>query len=206
MLHKDGSAITVHARIQPVHDAHGELMAMVGFSTDVTEQRRSEAERKRNEEELEYLARASAILDSSLDLPVTLQQLAELAVPFIGDGCMVDVRRQDGTIERFAAAAVNDQLREGFVRLHRHPIDPEGNHPIARAMRSGEPQLPEQIDERGPRRLGKRRPSTSRTCAGSRAGSAWWRRSRRASVCWAPSRSRCRSERAGFGDRATSRS
>ena len=151
VLHKDGSAITVHARIQPVHDANGEMMAMVGVSTDVTEQRRSEAERKRNEEELAYLARASAILDSSLDLPLTLQQLAELAVPFIGDGCMVDVRGRDGTIERFAAAAVNDQLREGFVRLQQHPIDPEGNHPIARAMRSGEPQLPEQIasEDRG---------------------------------------------------------
>src|SRR4029079_325544 len=46
VLRKDGSAITVRARIQPVHDAHGELMAMVGFSTDVTERRRSEAERK----------------------------------------------------------------------------------------------------------------------------------------------------------------
>jgi PAS domain S-box-containing protein len=151
VLRKDGSAMTVQARIQPVHDAHGELMAMVGFSTDVTERRRSESERQRNEEELKYLARASAILDSSLDLPVTLQQLAELAVPFIGDGCMVDVRRQDGTIERFAAAAVNDPLREGFMRLQEHPIDPEGNHPIARAMRSGEPQLPDQIasEDRG---------------------------------------------------------
>lgn len=142
---RDGSPRTMHARIVPFYEAE-ELIAMVGFSTDVTEARHMDTERRRNEEELEYLARASAILDSSLDLPVTLQQLAELAVPFIGDGCMVDVRREDGTIERFALAAVDEELREGFERLHKHPIDPAGEHPIARAMRSGQAQLPDQIE------------------------------------------------------------
>ena len=68
-------------------------------------------------------------------------------MPFIGDGCMVDVRREDGTIERFAVAAVDDGLRAGFERLQRHPIDPEGEHPIARAMRSGESQLPDRSRE-----------------------------------------------------------
>jgi PAS domain S-box-containing protein len=143
--HRDGTPRTVHARIVPFYEAE-ELVAMVGFSTDVTEARRLEAERTRNEQELEYLARASAILDSSLDLHVTLQQLAELAVPFLGDGCMVDVRREDGTIERFALAAVDDTMRAGFERLRRHPIDPAGDHPIARAIRSGESQLPESIE------------------------------------------------------------
>jgi len=58
----------------------------------------------------------------------------------------VDVRRDDGTIERFALAAVDEPLRKGFERLRRHPIDPAGDHPIARAMRTGEAQLPEQIE------------------------------------------------------------
>ena len=142
---RDGVERTVHGRIVPFYEGE-ELSAMVGFSADVTDARRLEADRRRNEQELEYLARASAILDSSLDLHVTLQQLAELAIPFIGDGCMVDVRRDDGTIERYAVAAVDEDLRAGFERLHRHPIDAAGGHPIARAMRSGEPQLPDQID------------------------------------------------------------
>ena len=78
-------------------------------------------------------------------------------MPFIGDGCMVDVRREDGTIERFALAAIDDELRDGFERLHQHPIDPAGEHPIARAMRSGEAQLPEQIEGED-RRRGRRSP------------------------------------------------
>ncbi len=145
--HRDGSARTVHARIVPFYDPAAELVAMVGFSTDVTMERRHEAERQRDQLELAYLARASSILDSSLELSVTLQQLAELAVPFIGDGCMVDVRRDDGTIERFALAAVDDELHDAFVRLHQHPIDPAGEHPIARAMRTGQAQLPAQIEQ-----------------------------------------------------------
>jgi PAS domain S-box-containing protein len=147
---KDGSERMVHGRIVPFYDEDGELTAMVGFSTDVTADRKLEAERQRNEQELEYLARASAILDSSLDLSVTLQQLAELAVPFIGDACMVDMRRGNGSIDRVALAAVDDGLREGFERLRRHPIDPAGEHPIARAIRSGKPQLPEQLEDRTP--------------------------------------------------------
>jgi serine phosphatase RsbU (regulator of sigma subunit) len=60
---------------------------------------------------------------------------------------MVDVRAEDGTIERFAAAAVDDGLREGFLRLQKYPIEPDSEHPIARAMRTGEPQLPDQIGQ-----------------------------------------------------------
>ena len=156
----------------PFYDPPGELVAMVGFSTDVTMERRREAERQRDQLELAYLARASSILDSSLELPVTLQQLAELAVPFIGDGCMVDVRREDGTIERYALAAVDDELRDGFVRLHRHPS-------IRRAsIRSRGRCAP---DRRSCRRRsstrnarhGRAPRSTSRTCGAFPADSGW---------------------------------
>src|SRR5207247_9061162 len=42
-------------------------------------------------EELEFLASASAELDRSLDLDQTLQSVADLTVPYLADGCMVDL-------------------------------------------------------------------------------------------------------------------
>ena len=177
--HRDGSgAHRARAASCPFYDDAGELVAMVGFSTDVTEERRREADRQRNEEELEYLARASAILDSSLDLSVTLQQLAELAVPFIGDGCMVDVRREDGTIERFALAAVDERLREGFVRLQAPSRSiPPGEHPIARAMRIGRAAAAGADRRRGPRAVGQHARAPRGSAPLPRAASRWSRRS-----------------------------
>ena len=129
-----------------------------------------EAERRRNEQELEYLARASAILDSSLDLPVTLQQLAELAVPFIGDGCMVDVRREDGTIERYAIAAVDEGLASGI-----RAAAPASDRPRRRATPSRARCDPASRSCRSrstarTARPGAPRKSTGQTCGASPAG------------------------------------
>src|SRR5688572_21638620 len=41
---RDGHARTVHARIVPMFDDRGELLSMVGFSTDVTEERSRDSE------------------------------------------------------------------------------------------------------------------------------------------------------------------
>ena len=132
---------------------------------------------------------------------MTLQQLAELAVPFIGDGCMVDVRREDGTIERFALAAVDDELRDGFVRLHRHPIDPAGEHPIARAMRTGQSRSCRSRSTRRTARRGPARPSTSRTCGAFPGGSGWSLRSSRATGCSGTLSIALSPRRESFGDR-----
>ena len=62
----------------------------------------SDLEARRHE--LEFLATASAALDRSLDLDETLQSVADLAVPYLADGCMVDLLDDSGTIRRVAAA------------------------------------------------------------------------------------------------------
>ena len=51
------------------------------------------------EQDLRFLADASAILSSSLDYQRTMRALARLAVPMFGDYCAVDVIRDDGTFE-----------------------------------------------------------------------------------------------------------
>lgn len=99
------------------------------------------SERKRGQEALQFLVRASDALDETLDLDATLQTLARLPVPFLADGCMVDLRADDGSIERAASSAADETYEPVLDELRRHPIDPEGPHPIARAMRTGQMEI-----------------------------------------------------------------
>ncbi len=100
---------------------------------------------------LAFLARAGELLASSLDYDRTLDHLARLAVPAVGDFCIVDVL-DGGDFRRVAAVhalpaktALLDELRR------RYPATPDSPQPAARVLRSGEPELlavitPELVD------------------------------------------------------------
>ena len=96
--------------------------------------------------ELEFLVSASAELDSTLDLHETLQKLANLAVPNLGDGCMVDLLDEHGAIERVATATADESVKEVLERLKGQRIDLASEHPIAVAIRTGHLQHVEDID------------------------------------------------------------
>jgi len=51
-----------------------------------------------------FLANASSILGSSLDFHVTLQKVAQLAVPSIADWCATYIVEEQGIIRRTAVA------------------------------------------------------------------------------------------------------
>jgi PAS domain S-box-containing protein len=71
----------------PLRDTAGAVVA-VGYAVeDVTEQRRAEAERDRVERRLRLLGRASALLDTSLDLSATIREIVTVVVPEFADVC-----------------------------------------------------------------------------------------------------------------------
>ncbi len=77
----------------------------IGTSTDIDD-------RKRAEQALRLLAEASTVLAASLDYEAALGLVARLAVPTLGDWCMVDVRSDDGSLRRVAV-------------VHSDPASPE---------------------------------------------------------------------------------
>jgi PAS domain S-box-containing protein len=96
-----------------------------------------------------FVAEASEVLASSLDLETTLQRLARLAVPRLADLCRVYLIDPDGTLRMLAVAhsdprkaALSSEIQERFpVR----PSDPNG---ASHVVLTGEPQLiPELSDE-----------------------------------------------------------
>jgi PAS domain S-box-containing protein len=94
------------------------------------------------------LAEASQLLAGSLDDQATLASLARLAVPEICDLCVIDVRDDDGTIGRAAAAFVDPEKDSLLQELQRSfPIDPAGPHPVARVLRTGQPEVVAEISD-----------------------------------------------------------
>jgi signal transduction histidine kinase/CheY-like chemotaxis protein len=140
---------------------------MLGICADVTDRRQAEQERARllQDEQLArakaeaaeaeaeaarrratFLARASAVLASSLDYETTLQQVARLAVPDVADGCAVDLFTDDGSVQRVAVAA-RDPAGEalGWELWRRYPH--RADHPVQRGIRGGRPFLAGEITE-----------------------------------------------------------
>jgi PAS domain S-box-containing protein len=84
-----------------------------------------------------FLAEASRILASSLDYEETLRNVAELAVPELGDWCAVDLL-EDGVIRRVAVSHQDPARVELVQRLtERYPTDPESVVGVPQVLRTG---------------------------------------------------------------------
>ncbi|MCW3067899.1 MAG: hypothetical protein JWL67_524, partial [Solirubrobacterales bacterium] len=91
---------------------------------------------------VEILLEAGVMLATSLDVNTTIGQVARLTVPRLADLCVIDLLDDDGSIRKVAVAATDEELARGLEELRRRsPVDPDGEHPVARVIRSGEPEL-----------------------------------------------------------------
>src|SRR5262245_40404550 len=92
-----------------------------------------------------FLADASQILASSLDLQRTLSSVAALAVPNLGDWCVVDLLEQ-GEIERRALASVDGDPELESLMWHFAP-DPDQPRGVSRVIHGGGSELIEEITD-----------------------------------------------------------
>jgi serine phosphatase RsbU (regulator of sigma subunit) len=102
-----------------------------------------EAQRSRLVTELEtshqrqsFLLEVNRALATTRGLVGTIERLATVAVPVIGDLCLIDVATDDG-ITRLAAHHADSSLGPLVDELRRFPPDPRGDHPAAIVMRTG---------------------------------------------------------------------
>ncbi len=112
----DGAILHVETVALPTH-FEGRVATQV-VVRDITAYTRATAAQR-------FLAQASARLSSSLEYRETLRTVAQLAVPDLGDGCLVDLLEPDGSFERVAVAendvaendvTEKDVAREGIAR------------------------------------------------------------------------------------------
>jgi PAS domain S-box-containing protein len=118
-----------------VRNPAGEIETAVTIIEDVTTAKRTALR-------MEFLARASQVLASSLDYQQTLRNVAGLAVPRIADWCAVDLFDEEGAREPVAVAHADPgklAMAEGLRAFEPEELDPEQGLGLVR--RTGEPLL-----------------------------------------------------------------
>ena len=130
-IRKDGVRIDVSLTVSPIKDP---ILGIVGASIvarDITAEKRQRSAQ-------EFLARAAAALDASLDREETARTIVEMAVPDLAELCIIDFCDDDGSIGGATAAAAEPGVAEELERLRgEHALDLEGKHPVARVLRTG---------------------------------------------------------------------
>lgn len=96
-IRKDGSIVWANLTSSAVWDANGQPMYALGIIEDISHRRRVEATQN-------FLVEASTLLAASLDYEITLENVANLAVPTLADLCIVDVFEKDWSSKQIAIA------------------------------------------------------------------------------------------------------
>jgi len=110
------------------------------FNRMLDEIARRQAEVQAGRERSEFLSRTTALLVESLDLEVTLRRLARMAVPFLGDWCVIDIVGEDSVIRRVAGAHADASLQPLLDEYLRGPAPTvSSDDPVALVVESGGP-------------------------------------------------------------------
>jgi signal transduction histidine kinase len=130
----DGSRIIVRMSSAPVLDSRGRRLAAVATVDDVTGERDKEARRA-------FIEGATRALTASLETTATLAELARLVVGPYADWCVIFRCQEGGQIDRVEAAHAKHRASDLLEPFRRGTIQLDSNHPVARAIRSGQPSL-----------------------------------------------------------------
>lgn len=129
------------ARVVPVRGQGKNVTLWVGTATDVEE-------RERIAEEQRYLAQASTILGTSLEVKATLRDVARMLVPKLADWCAIDLLKEGGSLERAAVEHVDPEKVQFAWRLWEAlPPQPESPTGAFAVIRTRRPELLEVTDE-----------------------------------------------------------
>ena len=139
----DGRIIEGYAA--PITDDSGAYRGRIWFLTDATDRRAAETERAILLDRLQtaqrsqtFLLEAAAVLARASGYVETLERLAAVAVPTLGDLCLIDVVGEDGRLRRSAARHADPGRQPLVDELRRnYPPDPDGHHPSVAVIRTG---------------------------------------------------------------------
>ncbi len=147
-------------RVVELDDWEGQPALLVSLR-DVTDRRDAEEQRLRAESEAvrrreaevaarraRFLSQVSATLAGSLEPSATLARLARLAVPELGDWCVIDLRESGEWLRRVAAVHHNREKEPlAAILAERYSPRPNDPFPAAEAVRTGRPVLYSPLDD-----------------------------------------------------------
>ena len=96
-----------------------------------------------------FRADVSQLLEATLDPAATLDGVGKLAVPDLAELCVVDLLDAEGRVQGAGVASSMDAAAAERIRSIRSGtlLDPEGDHPVAVAARTGQVQFLPTIED-----------------------------------------------------------
>ena len=161
-MRSDGSEFPIELSITAVDPGSGHAALFTGFVRDIASRKEIERERasllvreresrraaEAAQRQTEFIADVGTVLDTALDYREALGQLAQIAVPRLGDWCVIDILEEDGKLARHAVAHTDPERRELIERLRdEYPADPNASHGLPLTIRTGESQLIEEVSD-----------------------------------------------------------
>ncbi|MDM9381211.1 PAS domain S-box protein [Chlorogloeopsis sp. ULAP01] len=164
-LRKDGSVVPIETTAKTVYDKAGNPIFFISINRDITERKRSEAERAqlmrqqvqeqtaRLEAEADqrrsaFLAEVSTALASSLDYECTLASVANLVVPFFADWCAIDLLQDNQFIHRVAVAHCDPNKVELGWEIHRrYPRHIDATEGVPKVLRTRKTEMATEIPD-----------------------------------------------------------
>ncbi len=154
IINASGQRVELEVTTVPIQ-IEGRVTGIFGIARDITERKRREAEnaalleRERAAREemaaardrLLFLLRTGRVLSSSLDYRSTVERMARLAVPLLGDHCVVDVLEPDHSIRRLCARLADAESGVVAVEEVHYPTEHRGLIDMAGEAPSGRPAL-----------------------------------------------------------------
>lgn len=151
----------------PLIGPTGEAQFILGFSEDITEWKNSEIqrlemvreqirikERASSREKTIFLANAHNILASSLDYHITLEKLAKIMIPFLGDWCAISIVNEDGSLTRAVVHHKEPEKQVFANELMKHqPRLDKDKGTFFEVLKNGKSILKKEVDEEHIRNL-----------------------------------------------------
>jgi len=141
-VRKGGERLVVSVTISPIRSESGEIIGASAIARDITT-------RAREEQHFRFLSRTGELFSQSLDFDRTMQNVLAMAVPELADWAILDLASSDdeASYRRVAVAHVDPEKADlAKVLRRKYPPDPQTDH-VARAMRSGESELVQEVSE-----------------------------------------------------------
>lgn len=135
----------------PLLGDDGEVLGRAWYFRDISQHKEAERVLSDSKRRADFLAEASAILASSLDHRAFLRGLADAAVRWVADWCVIDVLERDGFVERLAIGSNEIAMQPVLSRLgafRREPLGQGQDRGAHRVIQTGQWEFqPEILDE-----------------------------------------------------------
>jgi PAS domain S-box-containing protein len=138
---RSGEVRWCSSSVGPLLDEHGVQIGVQGLERDISE-------RKRVEENQQFMVEASALLVASLDYETTLTKLTQFVVPYLADWCKVHVLQPDQSIHLVAQTFADPAKQALSIEIDReYPVDLTGRYGFPKVIRTGQPELRSEISD-----------------------------------------------------------